>query len=177
MASKVKNSWHLSRADAANLLRGLASALEEGGDEVQGYGISLAELIKFKLKIELGQDDTLEVKFEGKGAKMSLGAEFDGERIVHESYSSLKKRMQIYFKALRESLLRAEVPSREIVAVFLADSERMVGYSGYGDEFYAAYAALCVRLREAFEVEDLAAMSQIADELAVAKKTCHARYK
>lgn len=177
MASKRKYNWRLSRAEAADLLRRLADTLEEGSDEVGNYGVSLAELIKFKIQVDLDATDSLEVKFTGKGAKVCGGEESCGSSGVCEKYSSLKKRMQVYFKALRESVAAGVMPSREIVSVFLSDSEKMLAYHGYGDEFYPAYAQLCLRLREAVDAEDLAGTGAAIKALAEAKKHCHERYK
>lgn len=177
MAPKRKHNWQLSRSEAADLLRKLADTLEDGSDSVEPYGISLAELIKFKIKIDVGVDDALEVKFTGKGPKVCGTDHSCGSGVVSESYSSLKKRMQVYFKAMRDSVAKAEMPSREIVAVFLSDSEKMVSFHGYGDEFYPAYAALCVRLRDAFDAENLAETVAVVAELGQARKSCHERYK
>ena len=127
MANKVKHNWQLSRTEAANLLRNLADTLEQEDDEVQGYNISLAELIKFKIKIDLSPDDSLTVKFTGKGAKICPEGGFCE---TCEKYSTLKKRMKIYFKALHESATRRELPSREIVSVFLTDSDKAFGVKG-----------------------------------------------
>jgi XXXCH domain-containing protein len=85
--------------------------------------------------------------------------------------------MQVYFKALRESVAAGVMPSREIVSVFLSDSEKMLSYPGYGDEFYADYAQLCLRLREVVDAEDLTGTGDVIKALAEAKKNCHARYK
>jgi len=177
MAPKRKYNWHLSRSEAADLLRKVADTLEEGGDDVSGFGISLAELVKFKIKIDLDVEDAMEVKFTGKGAKVCGGNQPCGSGVVCESYSGLKKRMQIYFKALRDSVAKAEMPSREIVSVFLSDSEKMLTFHGYGDEFYPAYATLCERLRAAVDAESLAETAAVVGELAQARKDCHARYK
>jgi XXXCH domain-containing protein len=177
MAMKLKHNWQLSREEAADLLRKLADTLEQDSDDLGEYGISLAELVKFKIKVDLGQEDTLEVKFTGKGLKVCGAEDPCGSGIVCESYSKLKKRMQVYFKAIRESVTRAEMPSREIVSVFLSDSEKMVSFHGYGDEFYPAYMELCDRLRESCDSEDLAATAAVVEELIQAKKVCHDRYK
>jgi len=96
---------------------------------------------------------------------------------VCEKYSSLKKRMQKYFKALRESVANGAMPSREIVAVFLEDSEKMVEYQGYGDEFYPEYVMVCAKLREAVDADDLQLVASVVEELAQAKKRCHDVYK
>lgn len=177
MSSKRKYNWRFSRAEAAGLLRRLADTLEDGSDEVDGYDVSLAELIKFKIKIDLSENDFMEVKFSGKGAKVCEGDGVCGSCETCEKYSSLKKRMQVYFKALRESVAAGLMPSREIVSVFLSDSEKMVSYQGYGDEFYPEYTAICQRLREAVDAEDIAAATAVVGELAQAKKSCHTRYK
>ena len=177
MAPKLKHNWHLTRSEAAGLLRKLADTLEHESDDLGEYGISLAELVKFKIKVDLGLDDALEVKFTGKGLKVCGADDPCGSGVVCESYSKLKKRMQVYFKAMRESAAKAELPSREIVSVFLSDSETMMTYRGYGDEFYPAYAELCLRLRTAFDEENLAETTAVVAEMAQSRKTCHARYK
>ena len=53
MAMKLKHNWQLSRAEAAALLRKLADTLEDESDDLGEYGISLAELVKFKIKVDL----------------------------------------------------------------------------------------------------------------------------
>lgn len=61
--------------------------------------------------------------------------------------------------------------------MFLADSEKMVSLRGEGGESYLVWAALCKRLRAAFETGSLADIAGVAEEMAQAKKDCHARYK
>ena len=178
MTAKKKYNLHLSRPEAADLLRRLADTLEAGCDEVATLGVSLAELAKFKIRIDLGQDDTLEVKFTGTGFAVCGGAQEPcGSGVVCESLSGVKKRMQAYFKALRDSVAKAEMPSREIVSVFLADSEKMVSLQGDGEDSYLAWSALCDRLRAAFDAGSPAEIAAVAEEMARAKKECHARYK
>ncbi|KAF5049085.1 hypothetical protein DSECCO2_443390 [anaerobic digester metagenome] len=178
MPSKKKYNLHLSRPEAADLLRRLADTLEAGCDEVATLGVSLAELAKFKIRIDLGQDDTLEVKFTGTGFAVCGGAQEPcGSGVVCESLSGVKKRMQAYFKALRDSVAKAEMPSREIVSVFLADSEKMVSLQGDGEDSYLAWSELCNRLRSAVDAGSLAEIAAVAEEMTRAKKACHARYK
>jgi len=176
MAAKLKHNWLLSRHEAAELLRKLADTLDEGPDELGQYGISLAELVNFKIKIDLGAQDALEVKFTGKGLK--TGAEKDpGGSGGGGSYANCKKRMQENFNAMRQSVAQGEVPSREAVSAFLADSGKMMSQRGYGDEAYPAFAELCTRLRTAVDAENLSGAAAVITELSQAKKSCHARYK
>lgn len=178
MTPKTKYNWRMTKGEAADLLRRLADTLENDSEEVGEYGISLAELVKFKIKIDLSESDSMEVKFTGKGEKIcSCGQDPCGSGPVCEKYSSLKKRMQKYFKALRESVANGAMPSREIVAVFLEDSEKMVEYQGYGDEFYPEYVMACAKLREAVDADDQQLVAGVVEELAQAKKRCHDVYK
>lgn len=112
MASKKKYDLHLSRSEAADLLRKLADTLEAGCDEVAALGVGLADLAKFKIRIDLGQDDSLEVKFAGTGFAVCGGTrELCGTGGVCEALSGVKKRMQVHFKTMRDSVARAEMPS------------------------------------------------------------------
>lgn len=177
MAPKLKHNWLFSRHEAAELLRKLADTLEEGPDELGQYGISLAELVNFKIKIDLGEHDALEVKFTGKGLKTGAEKDPGGSGSGGGSYANCKKRMQENFNAMRQSVAQGEAPSREAVSAFLADSEKMMSQRGYGDEAYPAFAELCSRLRTAVDAENLSGTAAVITELSQTKKSCHARYK
>ena len=177
MTEKIKRTWRLSRIKAAELLHHLADTLQEHDDQMENCGINLAEFVKFQIKIDVGSDDTVEVKFSGKNFNVSKPEEVSGSGVISENFSSIKQRMQVNFKLLCESVANAEMPSREIVATFLSDSETMISSKGYGDEFYSAYAELCIKLRQAMDNEDMADAHFVIVELGKAKKACHAQKK
>lgn len=178
MPPKSKHDWQLSRSEAASLLRALADTLEDGSDDVCHYGISLADLIKFKVKISLEKDDVLEVKFAGKGSASCGGEGTGGKGKGGDSFPSLKKRMQAHFATMRRSVSQGAMPSRDAVTAFLDDSAEMLNHPGYGDDaHYQIYGSLCARLESAFSSGDLAATAAALDELNQAKKTCHSRAK
>ncbi len=166
---KTKSIWTLSRNETGRFLRSLATAIESGEEEVAGFGIHLAELIKFKIKFTQLAGDALEVKFSGRFA--STGEEDD------ESYSKLKKRMQVYWRGIRQSAAQGEIPSQEMITVFLADARRMTTYAGYGDPYYPVFLEVCQRLEEVLATGDTAKVHAVIEELDGLKKTCHARYK
>lgn len=165
---KAKTIWTLPRADAARLLRALAQTIEDGGDEVEGFGIQLAEILKFKLKFTHLASDTFEVKFSGR---------FATAEEEEESYSKLKKRMQVYFKGIHQSVHQGEMPSRELISVFLTDARTMTRWTGYGDAMYPVFLEACQRLEQAMEGNDMAAIHQCVQELDDIKKRCHSQYK
>ena len=177
MTQKTKQSWRLSRAEAANFLHQLAEALETGADDVAGYGINLDELVRFKVKMDLGRDEAVHVGFSGRKGKACCTDAVCGSCDACEDYPSLKKRMQVRFKAMRQAQARGEFPTSEDVEAFLQDSERMCTFPDHGDEFYPAYTNVCAKLRAAVESADQIETAAALDELAGFKKACHARLK
>ncbi|BDV00874.1 hypothetical protein TDMWS_09590 [Thermodesulfomicrobium sp. WS] len=166
---KTKSIWTLSRGETARFLRALATAIEEGESEVNGFGIQLAELIKFKLKFTQLAGDTLEVKFSGRFAP--TGEDDD------EGYSKLKKRMQVYWRSIRQSAEQGEIPSQELLSVFLVDARRMTTFAGYGDPYYSVFLESCRRLEEAIAAGDVAEIQAAVQALDAQKKACHGRSK
>ncbi len=94
-----------------------------------------------------------------------------------EKYSRLKKRMKDSFEAIQADLAEDRLPPEEAVASFLADSDMMVCYPGYGDEFYLDYTKACKALASVWEQRDVPRLKAAAQELADLKRTCHERYK
>lgn len=94
-----------------------------------------------------------------------------------EKYSRLKKRMKSSFETLRANLAEDLLPPEEAVASFLADSDMMVCYPGYGDEFYLDYTRACKALDKAWKDQDLAALKTAVQGLADRKTACHDKYK
>lgn len=167
---KTKSIWTLSRAEAGRFLRALATSIESGEETVPGFGIQLAELIKFKIKFTQLAGDTLEVKFSGRFAPT-------GEDEEDESYSKLKKRMQVYWRGIRQSAEQGEMPSQELLSVFLVDARRMTTYSGYGDPYYATFLETCQRLEDAVASGNVTEVQAAIRALDSHKKACHDRYK
>lgn len=94
-----------------------------------------------------------------------------------EKYSRLKKRMKDSFGTLKANLAEDRLPPEEAVASFLADSDVMVCYPGYGDEFYLDYTKACKALDKAWEKQDLEALKAAVSDLEARKTECHDKYK
>ena len=92
-------------------------------------------------------------------------------------YSKLKKRMKKSYKALQAALAQGQLPPEEAVAAFLAESDMMVCYPGYGDEFYLDYIKDCRAFARAWEKKDLEALRTAAAGLEERKTLCHEKYK
>lgn len=64
------------------MLHKLAHSIEQGEEEVSDYGIQLAELSKYKIKIALGIDNSLELKFTGKFGENRRAPPVPGQKAV-----------------------------------------------------------------------------------------------
>lgn len=167
--------------NAADFLRVLAQMIEHGNpEELKEFGLAFDDFKKMKLELKR-EGDQLHLKAKVKtvaagtvcGEATAEGMEADGK----PKYKTVKKRMDKCFKSLGEALKKGLLPEKGEVALFIADSELMVGYPGHGDEHYDQYAKLCVQFNVACENGDLVAMQEKYAELKAMKKLCHDQYK
>jgi XXXCH domain-containing protein len=157
--------------------RSLADALEKEGD---GEFTNIDDFRKFKIsgKNEFGQV-TVKVKFKSAGEcdAADEAKECDECRTAGTpKYKHLKKRMKGSFRLIFKTIHEGQTPPAEVVESFLADSELMIGYPGFGDEYYAQYATVCAAFKAAFASGDLARMGEAIDAISHEKSRCHAKY-
>jgi len=174
MSEKKRYEMSMSKDQAAHFLRTVADCIENGKPVIEEYDIDLSDFLKLKMSLKR-ISDLMNVKLKLKF--VSQGDEEGDVEFEEEKYSKLKKRMEVYFKDLLKSLQAGQVPSREIVSVFLSDSEQMTGYTGYGDEHYQEYRQACRDFEQAYEQEDLVGLKACADTLNTLKNRCHDKYK
>lgn len=169
---KAKTELSLDRSQTSAFLRALAESIDSGSTSVEGYDLDLRDYYKLKLSLK-----PLPESWEVKVKVSKTEAQEEEEDVQAEKYKQLKKRMEKYFKELEENLGQDEMPSREIVSVFLRDSESMVEYPGKGDAFYQDFKQDCSAFQEAFENEDLPQLKETVSRLAVLRDSCHERHK
>ena len=171
----------MSSQNAADFFRVLSQMIEQGTmDELKEFDLAVENFKKLKLELKR-EGDQLFLKAK---VKMAAAKEVCGEGPCEEAESegkpklkAVKKRMEKSFKSIGDALKKGLVPEKGEVSSFIADSELMVGYPGYGDEYYDQYSKLCVQFNVAAENGDLAAMQEKYAELKAMKKLCHDQYK
>ncbi|HKK32925.1 MAG TPA: GAK system XXXCH domain-containing protein [Desulfomicrobiaceae bacterium] len=170
MAKSNKLELLLEKEQAKEFFRDFAEYLD-GAGSLEQYGIDFSG--SRKIKITLADDNEhLALKIKVKYPK----SEDPGEH-HKEKYTYLKKRMKTYFKAIGQAIAAQDVPSRELVSVFMDDSRSMVSYSGKGDEFYPTYIEACEAFQDAFDREDQQEMLETYRALSKQMNECHAEYK
>ncbi|OGQ86626.1 MAG: hypothetical protein A2512_11190 [Deltaproteobacteria bacterium RIFOXYD12_FULL_56_24] len=167
--------------NAADFLRVLAQMIEHGNmEELKEFDLSFDDLKKMKLELKR-EGDQLYLKAKVKsivpGMVCGEGIGEETEADGKPKYKTVKKRMDKCFKSMGEALKKGIMPEKGEMAAFIADSELMVAYPGYGDEHYDQYAKLCVQLNVACENGNLVAMQEKYAELKAMKKLCHEQYK
>jgi XXXCH domain-containing protein len=190
----------MSSGEAAEFLRGVASALENpeeaeapSGQDLQGFqkisiGIKQhAGHVYLKMKVksrEPGGPGAGFAEASSGAAEAAEGVERAGEAAASAvpaeppgDYKDLKKRMKESFKTIFKDLHAGVLPSAVAVREFLADAETMCKYRDKGDEYYPEFREACKRFREAFEMGDFPSCQSRCLDLNDIKTRCHADYK
>lgn len=175
----MKINKYVDQTELAGFLRELADAVENGG-EGELACVNDFKKLKIAIKNEFGQINVkLKIKAadtceeEGVEAPTAEAAEAGQAK---PKYKHLKKRMKSSYKMIVKMIHDGEVPPAEAVESFLADSDLMVTYPGYGDEYYDDYITVCEAFKKAYESGDLAKMDEAIGAISHEKSRCHAKY-
>lgn len=168
---KIKKTVDIK--ELAAFLQELAKSVENGGtDELAG--IEDFGKIKIGIRNEFGQ---ITIKTKVTPSKpVEEGGQGESESSGKPKYKHLKKRMKSTFKLLVKMIHDGQMPPGEAVETFLEDSELMVSYPGYGDEYYDSYTKACTAFQAAYESGDMDRMHEAIDVLVHEKSRCHAKY-
>jgi len=178
MGNGTKIYKQVEQNELPDFLRELADAIEKGGSDELAC---VDDFKKFKVSgvIEYGQV-MLKLKFKTENECASpyedeVEPAKPGEP-EKPSYKNLKKRMKTSFRMLVKMIHEGNIPPKEAVDSFLADSALMVTYAGYGDEQYDTYTKACAAFKAAYETGEIGVMHTTIDVLVHEKGRCHAKF-
>ncbi|MGL1861679.1 MAG: GAK system XXXCH domain-containing protein [Pseudodesulfovibrio sp.] len=174
----VKIDKFLTKKELPEFFRQLADAIEKGGEGELSCANDFQKL-KISVRDEFGQV-SLQAKIKSsKECRPAFDTLDDGKHVQPSKprYEELKKRMGNSFKVLFKMIHQGQVPPKDAVESFLADSKLMVEYPGYGDPSYEIYTKACADFAAAFESGDIATLNEAVDLLVHQKGHCHAKYK
>ena len=166
----------LTPAEAARLLRELATRLEDGTLAVGDAEAVPGERLKVKLAGK-SKDGTasLALKVQWDCGTMEEGGA--GPEGV-PSYKSIKKRMGSTFKKIRADLREGRIPDAELAALFDEDAERMLHYPKKGElEDIKVFREISAAFAAAVKKGDADAVARQVEALHAAEKSCHKKYK
>ncbi|WP_419783198.1 GAK system XXXCH domain-containing protein [Maridesulfovibrio sp.] len=185
MAKKSKIEKYIQPGELPAFLRKMADALEGGASEEDAYLVMIEGFKKLKINIrnEFGHT-AVKVTAKPMPAEKEEIAEDKIESSVAEEtasakpkYKSLKKRMKASFKIIFKSVHAGTLPPAGVVEEFMTDSKLMVGFEGYGDEYYDEFTEACGQFQQACNDSDIDAAHKACDEINSITAHCHSRYK
>ena len=183
--AKQKLKQTLTDQETVEFLRNLAQGVENGSLEFNEARIPWNEVSKIEITFK-NQGNQIEVKSKLKSEPppdIEIDLDDSGpdkpgqEKKPRPSYKNLKKRMKRTFKIILVSLARDSLPTEEKMRIFVRDCRLMVGYSGYGDEYYPQFLQEVQDMEEAFNHENLHDLKQAVTRISQSMKDCHSRHK
>lgn len=191
-----KFKHQFSPAEAADYLRQLADALEQGHISLRSEELELEGNVKVKQKLKTKSGKaTLKINLKivapippmvpaagaGEGfVEITSEAEapFEGGD-KKTSYKKLKKAMGKSFGSLKDIRKQGGVPSTGDTAAFAAQAREMCTFakSKYGPESYSRFLAALDRLEAAATDGDLQTLDAALSDLGACRSDCHDKYK
>ena len=199
---KVKHQF--SPAEAADYLRQLADALEQGHIELRSKELELEGDVKVKqelktksgkatIKINLKIVAPMPVAAEPEPAAIQGASQGEAEGFVEitpqedepvesegkASYKKLKKAMGKSFGNIRAMRKKSNLPTAEDVAAFVAQGRKMCTFdkAEYGSESFAGFLAALDKLEAALGAGDDQALDEALSDLWACRSECHKKYK
>ncbi len=176
MGNESKIEKFIKPEELPDFLRKMAEAIENGESEDMPYFGVIAGFKKLKINISHNPEQTT-IKIKAKPAKQTEEQSTAADLPQKIKYSSLKKRMRDSFKTIFKAIHSGALPPEEAVSLFLADSQLMVTYEGYGDEYYEEYITACETFKKAVEDNNLEEAHKACDNLNSIKAHCHSQHK
>ena len=94
-----------------------------------------------------------------------------------EGYKRLKKRMKQTFTTIFRQAHNYQLPPEKEIQSFVRDSEAMVQFPGYGDEYYNQYLEKVREMHQAHQNQDIHSLLQTIQDLNQLQMNCHKRHK
>lgn len=178
-----------SPAEAADYLRQLAQALEEGHISLDQRDMLLEGEVKVRrsLKDKAGQGLVhMRLKFDfhmhpALGRTLSVEPPGQAKPITGQetkvSFKQVKKDLSRHFKAVKKARQAGTMPPPEEVEGLGWAGRLMCGFRGKGDEFFPRFLEKLKALEEAAQDGRASVFDQALRELSGYKRQCHSKLK
>ena len=164
---------------AAAFLRLLADELEGKGTSVSNEsGVQLHDFNKLKIALIKQAGGQLALTFKVKDHQHeSLVASQKFTDIAERDYRPFKQEMKATFSQLTACASQATLPSPELLAQFMTQSQRLITFKEFGAPFFHDYWQACLAMEQAAKGQDARAFQERMAAIQALKKECHQRFK
>lgn len=176
---KITIKKTLDVSQIAAFFRLLAAELEgtpplesnELGKQLHDFNKLTIALIK-----QEGGQLALSLKVKERGQKAAI-ATTEFTDVAEHDYRPFKRHLKSTFAELGTCASQATLPSTELLSRFMAESQRLISFPGFGDTHYSDYWQACLAMDQAAKNGTALAFQEKWAAVNAIKKACHSRYK
>lgn len=163
----------------AAFLRLLANELEgKNSAEPNEFGSQLHDFNKLKLSLikKVGGQLSLRLKIkDSKQAATVSTTEFTD--IAEHDYRPFKQQYKTTFTELTRCANQSALPSPDLLSRFMAQSQQLISFQGFGDLYYYEYKQACLTMEQTVKDGSIPAFQEKLAAINAIKKACHQRFK
>ncbi len=97
--------------------------------------------------------------------------------IAELKYRPLKKSLRVFYKKIKAALEQDTLPDPKVLHEFMALSQIMTSYPGFGDAQYDNFTGACLAFQKACKSNDLQQAQKQLSSIMQIKHNCHHRAK
>ncbi len=176
---KITIKKTLDACQIAAFLRLLAAELEGiNNPESNELENQLHDFNKLKIGLirQEGGQLSLSLKVRNRSQETTVStAEFTDT--AERDYRPFKQRLKSTFAELTNCANQAVLPSSELLSRFMAESQQLISFPGFGDPYYNDYWQACLTMEQAAKKGPAPAFQEKLAAVHAIKKACHRRFK
>lgn len=169
----------LDANQTAAFLRLLADELTGNSNlEPNEFGCQLHGFNKLKISLIKQEGGRLSVRLkikDGLQGSPALSSEFTD--VAAQDYRPFKQLLKATFAELNSCGKQGVLPSPELLSRFMAESQQLVSFPGFGDPYYDDYHAACRAMAQAVRDGSPPAFQEKLAAINTIKKACHRRFR
>jgi XXXCH domain-containing protein len=176
---KIAIDKTLNANQVAAFLRLLADELEgKNNADANEFGSQLHGFNKLKISLIKQEGGQLSLRLKVKDNKHAATVsttEFTD--IAEHEYRPFKQRYKATFAELTSCVSQNSFPSPDLLLRFMAQSQQLISFQGFGDPYYSDYMQACSAMVQAVNGGSILAFQEKMEGINALKKACPQRFK
>ena len=163
----------------AAFLRLLADELEgKPSSEANEFGKQLHDFNKLKISLIKQEGGQLSLRLKVKdGRPTDTSASTEFADIAEQEYRPFKQRYKTTFAELTTCGNQGTLPPPDLLSRFMAESQQLLAFQGFGDPYYHDYQQACQSMQQAALDGSVSNFQEKLAAINTLKKACHRRFR